>query len=121
MTKGKAAELLKAMFPNHERQFLLTHPKFKKAVRLAPDDCLFELSHFGVQILHERSMSKAGPRQRKVTLPIRQSLCVAFMLAAGISSQTCRFRESVKPLDERDIPQAAGFEAMDAVPRIHWS
>jgi hypothetical protein len=54
MIESKAAELLKTIFPDEERRFLLSHPKFKKAVALATDDCLFELGSLGMKLLKER-------------------------------------------------------------------
>ena len=51
MTEAKAVELLKAMFHEDERQFLLSHAKFKKAVRRATEESIFELSDLGTKIL----------------------------------------------------------------------
>ena len=51
MTETAAAEVLKAVFNDDERRFLLSHPKFKKALRRATKDCVFELADFGMKIL----------------------------------------------------------------------
>ena len=53
MTAVRAAELLKELFPEYERLFLLSHPEFKKALRLVAEDRVFDLSYFGVVILRE--------------------------------------------------------------------
>ena len=121
MTNERGAELLKAMFPQHERQFLLSHPKFKKALKLATDECLFDLGHYGFKILREHSAVKVDRRQAKAAIPIRQSLCVAFALATGLGYQTCRVKEVTALMDDREIPLSAGFETNDRTPRMHWA
>lgn len=72
MTKAKAAELLKAMFPPNERRLLLAHPKFKKALKLATEDCLFELSDFGVKLLGELQCIDWSRGWRQGRLCLRQ-------------------------------------------------